>query len=398
MKIELTTVQRDEKEILRNLMEKYDYELSQYGGDDVNKLGLYGFDYLDNYWQEDAKRHAFFIKVDRKLAGFAMIISDYFYLDDKNTDFVMSDFFVMYKYRNSGVGKYAAKYIFDMFRGTWQLNTIEKNIVSVNFWKKVIGDYTGGKYEVLPNEKLGAGHNVFLFTAPKQTISGKDFNRQDIEIRLAVASDAPELHRLNELINDEETNSVAGVDESLKNNKQEFVYVASHGDKLVGFCCGHIKPSFCYSCNPGEITELVVMEGYRRRGIGKRLMIHIENEFKQRGVTHMHLLTGDGNKVAQMFYLSCGYTDKSRMMLEKDLRRSDVANPARLCNRGSDSMTRLETEQPIANDDFWQALDKLVSDSEIVIDRPKGSAHPRYPEFIYPLEYGYLKGTTAMDG
>ncbi len=48
--------------------------------------------------------------------------------------------------------------------------------------------------------------------------------------------------------------------------------------------------------------------------------------------------------------------------------------------------------------DFWHALDKLVSESEIAIDRPKGSAHPRYPNFIYPLDYGYLKGTTTMDG
>ena len=36
--------------------------------------------------------------------------------------------------------------------------------------------------------------------------------------------------------------------------------------------------------------------------------------------------------------------------------------------------------------------------SEIVIDRPKGSAHPRYPHMIYPLDYGYLKDTSAMDG
>ena len=47
---------------------------------------------------------------------------------------------------------------------------------------------------------------------------------------------------------------------------------------------------------------------------------------------------------------------------------------------------------------FWQALDKLVTESEIVIDRPKGSTHPRYPSFVYPLDYGNLKGTTAMDG
>ena len=47
---------------------------------------------------------------------------------------------------------------------------------------------------------------------------------------------------------------------------------------------------------------------------------------------------------------------------------------------------------------FWARLEDLVKSSEIVIDRPKGSAHPRYPEFFYPLDYGYLKGTSAIDG
>ena len=50
------------------------------------------------------------------------------------------------------------------------------------------------------------------------------------------------------------------------------------------------------------------------------------------------------------------------------------------------------------NNGFWTALDMLVAVSEIIIDRAKGSAHPRYPNFIYPLDYGYLKNTTAMDG
>ena len=47
---------------------------------------------------------------------------------------------------------------------------------------------------------------------------------------------------------------------------------------------------------------------------------------------------------------------------------------------------------------FWQALDRLVAESAIVIDRPKGSAHPRFPDFIYRVDYGYLKDTTSMDG
>jgi inorganic pyrophosphatase len=47
---------------------------------------------------------------------------------------------------------------------------------------------------------------------------------------------------------------------------------------------------------------------------------------------------------------------------------------------------------------FWQRLDELIKTSEIVTDRPKGTAHPRYPDLIFPLDYGYLKGTTSMDG
>jgi inorganic pyrophosphatase len=50
------------------------------------------------------------------------------------------------------------------------------------------------------------------------------------------------------------------------------------------------------------------------------------------------------------------------------------------------------------NDEFWNALDELVKNSEIIIDRPKGTAHPKFPDFIYKVDYGYLKETTAMDG
>jgi inorganic pyrophosphatase len=47
---------------------------------------------------------------------------------------------------------------------------------------------------------------------------------------------------------------------------------------------------------------------------------------------------------------------------------------------------------------FWTQLDALIESTQIVIDRPRGSTHPRYPEFVYPLDYGYLQGTSAGDG
>lgn len=52
----------------------------------------------------------------------------------------------------------------------------------------------------------------------------------------------------------------------------------------------------------------------------------------------------------------------------------------------------------VQNDgDFWRAIDQLVNSSKIVIDRPKGTAHPKFPDFIYQVDYGYLENTSSMD-
>ncbi len=47
---------------------------------------------------------------------------------------------------------------------------------------------------------------------------------------------------------------------------------------------------------------------------------------------------------------------------------------------------------------FWDTLQRMVDECEINIDRPKNSTHPRYDDYIYPFDYGYLDGTTSGDG
>ena len=47
---------------------------------------------------------------------------------------------------------------------------------------------------------------------------------------------------------------------------------------------------------------------------------------------------------------------------------------------------------------FWLALEQLVASSTLKIDRPRNTPHPKFPELIYPHDYGYLEGTTAGDG
>ena len=48
-------------------------------------------------------------------------------------------------------------------------------------------------------------------------------------------------------------------------------------------------------------------------------------------------------------------------------------------------------------EDFWKLADKLVDTHKIVIDRPKGSRHPKFTSYIYPLDYGYLEDTSSGD-
>lgn len=50
------------------------------------------------------------------------------------------------------------------------------------------------------------------------------------------------------------------------------------------------------------------------------------------------------------------------------------------------------------SNEFWNALDSLVQLSEIIIDRPRGTVHPKYPDLLYEVDYGYLKDTSSMDG
>ena len=164
--VELKQVTIDEKEILRNLLEKYNYEFSQWDKRDVNELGLFGYKYLDYYWSED-KRWAYFILVDNKLAGFAMV-NDLPEVDDRENDFQMAEFFVLQKHRQSGVGRQAFCKVLDMHKGKLQLKRHPANIASVHFWDKVICEYTNGRFELIksyPGTEYNDGtlDDVYIF-------------------------------------------------------------------------------------------------------------------------------------------------------------------------------------------------------------------------------------------
>ena len=142
--VSLELVKVYEKEILRNLLEKYEYEFSQYTGDAFNELGLFGYNYLDYYWVEE-NRWPYFIKINGKLAGF-VLVNDY-PIEGTSTDFTMAEFFVAYPYRGGGVAEIAARKVFENHIGSWGLMYHPDNVRAMIFWHKVVGNLTDENYE-----------------------------------------------------------------------------------------------------------------------------------------------------------------------------------------------------------------------------------------------------------
>jgi inorganic pyrophosphatase len=49
-------------------------------------------------------------------------------------------------------------------------------------------------------------------------------------------------------------------------------------------------------------------------------------------------------------------------------------------------------------DSGLSAADWLGREVDVLIDRPLGSRHPRHPDLVYELNYGYVPDTIAPDG
>ncbi len=132
-----------ELELLRNMMELYLYDFSEFDGADLDAHGRYGYEWLDGYVNDDGC-YAYVIRVNSKLAGFALVDGEVLGV---SRDHSIAEFFVLKKYRCVGVGRSAAFQIFDALPGRWEIGQLENNVPAQQFWRRVIAAYTHGSYE-----------------------------------------------------------------------------------------------------------------------------------------------------------------------------------------------------------------------------------------------------------
>jgi predicted acetyltransferase len=144
MSMQIIETTSQDREMFANLYQFYLYDFTEFLDISLEDDGRYEEDDLIGYWERPWK-HAFLLRVDSEIAGFAMVEDLRHFPDEDVID--MAEFFVMKKFRGKGVGEYLACAMFDRFPGRWRVRQIETNKPAVVFWRKVIERYTGGSFE-----------------------------------------------------------------------------------------------------------------------------------------------------------------------------------------------------------------------------------------------------------
>jgi predicted acetyltransferase len=143
LEVHLQKIGMEKKHVLENLFQFYDYEFSSILEKiKVNRDGCFPKPDVTAYLTQN-NYQTFLITVGQDLVGFVIVNTN---LDSEGTR-TISEFFVMKKYSGKGIGKIAAKQVFDMFPGKWLIHQVAKNYNAQAFWRKVIYDYTKGSYK-----------------------------------------------------------------------------------------------------------------------------------------------------------------------------------------------------------------------------------------------------------
>lgn len=137
--IGLVRVKLKHKQVLANLVQFYRYDFSVIRGLELTPHGTYSYLYLDHYFVEPS-RHAFFIVVDGKIAGFA-------FTRRKEGVNELAEFFVMKAFRRRNIGTAAATRLFRKYPGAWSLEFDHNNTRASNFWPNVVESVASGPVE-----------------------------------------------------------------------------------------------------------------------------------------------------------------------------------------------------------------------------------------------------------
>ncbi|MGE5674507.1 MAG: GNAT family N-acetyltransferase [Mycobacterium leprae] len=149
MEITLEEGSLETRPIFRNLMQLYQYDVSEYDDALPDDEGRFPYPLLERYWIPEGigaeGRIHLLVRVDGRPAGFVLINT--IGKGRPDVDHHMAEFFIMRRWRRQGVGRTVATQVFRRYPGRWEVRQEAGNLPAQRFWRSVIGGFTGGRFE-----------------------------------------------------------------------------------------------------------------------------------------------------------------------------------------------------------------------------------------------------------
>ena len=140
-KFEVRIASPDDRLPIQRMLELYQHDLSDIWDQDLDSHGEYGYA-LDRYWDTEGL-HPFVATAEGKYAGFALVNQT---VRVGAEGYWMDQFFVLKKYRHKGFGQLLATSALATLPGRWEVGQMPQNLAAQAFWRRVIGEFTSGRY------------------------------------------------------------------------------------------------------------------------------------------------------------------------------------------------------------------------------------------------------------
>lgn len=141
MDLELRNARPHDFPALQQLLELYQYELSDIWLQDTDAEARYGYD-LERH-RRGERFHAHVATKGSQYLGFALVAPA---VVTRTEGHWMEQFFVLKRFRRSGVGDALARHVLLSHPGAWEVGQMPENLAAQAFWRRVIARLTAGRY------------------------------------------------------------------------------------------------------------------------------------------------------------------------------------------------------------------------------------------------------------
>jgi predicted acetyltransferase len=142
--IEMRRARPDDFAALQQMLELYQYELSDIWPQDADLQAMYGYD-LQRYRQGDGF-HAYVALQGLQYIGFSLVAPARV---TRKEGCWMEQFFILKRFRRDGAGRRLAEHVLRCHPGPWEIGQMPANGAALAFWRQVIARLTAGAYTEL---------------------------------------------------------------------------------------------------------------------------------------------------------------------------------------------------------------------------------------------------------